>query len=290
MIIFDNVRKSYKGDFWKPAFPAVQNLSFKVNSGSITGFLGANGSGKTTSLKMMLGITSIDEGSIAFEGLGTGKREIMSKIGYMPERPYFYPELSGLEFAAHMASLYGMARAQASENIQKWAAKLDLQQALGRKVRSYSKGMLQRLGLISALVNSPKLLVLDEPVSGMDPGGRSDMKEILLHLNQTEGITIFFSTHILSDVEEICDDIIVLKKGKLEYAGGLDAFMDVHSTGTYVLSYAHNGPMTTVTVQESELNDKIAEVLASKGRVLGVAKKTKSLEKIIYGSDAHESI
>lgn len=225
MITFSSVNKSFQEDFWKKPKKVLKNLSFEIKPGSLCGFLGANGAGKTTSLKATLGFIKIDSGEIAFhQDLGRSFKEVRSQIGYFPEGPYFYPYMTGREFCSYLGKLQGIKEEELKRQIAKWSPRLNIDYALEKKIRAYSKGMLQRLGFLSSLLHDPQLIILDEPLSGLDPIGRKEFKDSLVSLNK-EGKTIFFSSHIVSDVEEICDDLIVIKEGELFYSGSTDQIL-----------------------------------------------------------------
>ncbi len=240
MIEFINVTKGFKEDFWKVKKVVLNDLSFKVNEGSICGFLGANGAGKTTSIKSMLGFISIDSGQIKFaDKMGSTFDKVKSQIGYFPEHPYFYPFMTGLEFCSYLGKLQGVSNLQVKENIHNWSKKLKIDFALDKKIRNYSKGMLQRLGFVSALIHNPKLIILDEPLSGLDPLGRKDFKEIMLELNKM-GVTVFFSSHIVSDVEEVCDSLVVIKDGQKHYEGKTQDLLNESLGQEYEVSFKTN--------------------------------------------------
>lgn len=219
MIIFDEVKKSFKEDFWKKKKTVIENLSFSVEPGSLCGFLGANGAGKTTSIKSLLGFINIDSGDIRFhDSLKSGVNDVREVIGYFPEGPYFYPFMTGREFCLYLGKLQNVKRVRINEQIKYWSERLSIDFALDQKIRGYSKGMLQRLGFLTSLLHEPKLVVLDEPLSGLDPLGRKEFKDILIDLNK-KGVTCFFSSHIVADVQEICDSLVVIQKGNLFYEG-----------------------------------------------------------------------
>lgn len=225
MFEISGVSKSFQIDFWKKDFIALSGVSFSVEKSDIVGFLGANGAGKTTLLKILLGFVSPSAGSVSFSEELTKNGTPFEKIGYMPERPYYYTNLTGQEFLEFCGKLSGLNKSELCSQIKYWSERLKIAYALDRKIQSYSKGMLQRLGFASTLLHRPKLLVLDEPLSGLDPIGRRDFKKILLELNQ-EGITIFFSSHIVSDIEEICKSVVVLEAGKMVYSGNIKRLLD----------------------------------------------------------------
>lgn len=219
MIEFCKVNKSFRGDFWKKKKEVLKNLSFKVEPGSLCGFLGANGAGKTTSIKGLLGFISFDSGAVNFDSsMGEDSNSIKSNIGYFPERPYFYPGMSGNDFCFYMGGLQGLSGDDLKSQIHIWSERLNIAHALDQKIRSYSKGMLQRLGFVTCLIHRPRFVVLDEPLSGLDPLGRKEFKDILRELNN-DGVTIFFSSHIVADVEEISDSLVVIKDGTTFFSG-----------------------------------------------------------------------
>lgn len=230
MIEFQNIKKTFRDDFWSEEKTVLNELTFNIKKGSLTGFLGANGAGKTTLLKILFKFINQDSGNISYsKELGNNWTEIRKKIGYFPERPYFYPDLTGLEFISFMSEL-GDKKLGVEKRIKDLSEKLLIDHALNNKTKTYSKGMLQRLGFLTAILSEPRFLVLDEPLSGLDPVGRMFFKELMLELHQ-KGTTIFFSSHIVSDVEEICDNLIVIQKGNLLYEGSLEKLIDENQTG-----------------------------------------------------------
>lgn len=236
MIKFYNVEKKYQTDFWAKSFKALDELSFRIEKGALVGFLGANGAGKTTSIKILLKFIKANRGEVIYSTeLGKNMKEIFSRIGYIPERPYFYPHLSGYEFLNLMGSLNDIPSSVVRQRIKEWGERFEITFALDRQIRSYSKGMLQRLGFVAALIHDPRLLILDEPLSGLDPMGRRDLKQALIELHKN-GKTVFFSSHIVADVEEICNKVVFLEKGKLVYDGSIDQLisrnMNPHFTFT----------------------------------------------------------
>ena len=189
------------------------------------GFLGANGAGKTTTLRVIMGFTKIDGGEVLFgPELGKKRSEVLRNIGFLPERPYFYPDLTGRSFLTFMGGLCEMRPCEILPAISEWAPRFKIDFALDRKIKTYSKGMLQRIGFCSVLLHNPKLIILDEPLSGLDPVGRKELKDAIIELNK-QGKTIFFSSHIIPDVEEICEKVIFIEQGKLLYEGSIDQLM-----------------------------------------------------------------
>lgn len=258
MFNFENVSKEFQTDFWAKPFLAFKEVSFNVKPGNIVGFLGANGAGKTTGIKMLLNFIKPTSGSIGFDKImGSTQREIYRNIGYLPERPYFYPDLNGEEFLKYIGKLNDLKDLEIKQSVDKWAKLLKIDSALDRKLRFYSKGMLQRLGFVSALIHEPKLLILDEPLSGLDPLGRKEFKEIMSSLGKEEK-TVFFSSHILNDVEEVSEDVVILESGSLIYSGNIDELISKKSTDDYEILIRGN---------EDSLKSHFPEALLSRGTV-----------------------
>lgn len=225
MINFENVTKIFKTDLFNQPFTALDNVSFQVPEGSMVGFLGANGAGKTTSLKIIMDFIRPTSGEVKFsKNLGDNQLEVFKNIGFLPERPYFYPNLKGEEFLYFMGELSEVPKTEIKEAIAKWAPRFRIDHALNREIKTYSKGMLQRIGFLATIIHQPKLIILDEPLSGLDPIGRKELKDVIVEVHK-EGRTVFFSSHIVPDVEEICDRVIFLKDGKLVYDGSVNSLM-----------------------------------------------------------------
>ena len=225
MLTLKGITKTFRLDFWKSSSSVLQNLSFTLEQGKIVGFLGGNGAGKTTALRIIMGFTKADKGEVLFDPvLGTKRSEILRNIGFLPERPYFYPDLTGRSFLTFMGGLSEMRPDEIPPAISEWAPRFKIDFALDRKIKTYSKGMLQRIGFCSVLLHNPKLIILDEPLSGLDPLGRKDLKDAILEVNK-QGKTVFFSSHIIPDVEEICEKVIFIEQGKLLYEGSIDQLM-----------------------------------------------------------------
>ena len=209
-IIISNLSKSYGTENKK--VHVVKNLSLTIPKGTVFGFIGPNGAGKTSTIKMLVGLSRPSSGTINIQGGTPSDRHIQQKMGFMPESPLFYQYLSGEEFLDLIATIFKIHHKQA--RIQQTLHEVNLSHAKDKKIRTYSKGMLQRLGLAQAIINDPEILFLDEPLDGLDPLGRAEVKKIILAL-KAQGRTIFINTHILGDVAEVCDMVGVLDQGEL---------------------------------------------------------------------------
>ncbi len=213
-IDINGLTKSFSNG-WLGKKQVIRDLTFQIRDKEIFGYLGGNGAGKTTTFKLMLGLIRPDKGDISFWGTSATDRFSRAMIGYLPEQPYFYAYLTGAEALDFYASLYGMTRTERKKRVGDLLDLVGLSHAGGTQLRKFSRGMLQRIGIAQALINDPKLLILDEPMSGLDPMGRKAMRDILLACRD-QGKTIIFSSHIISDVEMICDRAGILANGELK--------------------------------------------------------------------------
>ncbi|MFA5917487.1 MAG: ABC transporter ATP-binding protein [Candidatus Gracilibacteria bacterium] len=192
----------------------LSEVSFEVEKGDIYGFLGPNGAGKTTTMKCILGLIEPEEGEIKIFGENGLSIKSKEKIGFMPENTYLYRHLTGAEFLRFNGKFFDIESKELEKKIEHLLKKVGLEKAGNKRLSDYSKGMLQRIGLAQSIINDPKLLFLDEPMSGLDPIGRKMVKDLLLELKD-DGTTIFFNTHILADAESMCNKISIIHKGKI---------------------------------------------------------------------------
>ncbi len=217
-----NLKKTFKTDFYKRPQLVLKNINFSIDQGQFVGFIGPNGAGKTTTIKCLLEFIFPDSGEILFFG-EKFKLEHRQRIGFLPERPFFHEFLSGLEFLKLHWQLAGKDSADFLIHAENVLEQVKLAHAKNKKLKEYSKGMLQRIGIAQAIMMQPEFLILDEPMSGLDPDGRILIKEILRNLKQKK-MTVLMSSHLLEDLDELCDQLIIVHSGQVEYAGALATF------------------------------------------------------------------
>lgn len=232
VVLTSELRKVYRTGFWmNQKVVSLKSCSLKVYKGETFGLLGPNGAGKTTLLKLLLGVIRPTAGRGLLLGRPLGDRTVKERIGYLPENAYLYDYLTGWEFLQLAAGLFQIPKSVQRQRIPELVELVGLSPTDARKkpLRRYSKGMLQRVGMAQALINDPELVFLDEPMSGLDPVGRYQMREIILSL-KAAGKTIFFNSHILSEVEKICDRVAILSQGQLICSGSLNQLLGTKST------------------------------------------------------------
>ena len=213
--------KTYSVGFWrKRPRVALKPLQLQVEEGEIFGFLGPNGAGKTTTLKLLMGLVFPTSGTAKILGRAIGDRQVKAQVGFLPEQPYFYDYLTARELLEYYALLSGVDGKARSAKVQRILHRVGLSDAANLQLRKFSKGMLQRAGIAQAIVHEPKVLFFDEPMSGLDPVGRREVRDLMDELRQ-EGRTVFFSTHILSDAETLCDRVAIIHQGELKGVGAV---------------------------------------------------------------------
>jgi ABC-2 type transport system ATP-binding protein len=220
----DEVVKDFRPGFGLRRKRVLHGISFQVREREIFGFIGPNGAGKTTTLKVLMGLIRATSGSASILGHGVDETAFRRQIGFLPENPYFYDYLTGDEILHFYAKLSGVPRLRRAARVAELLELVGLSRATHARLRSYSKGMLQRIGIAQALVHDPNVVFLDEPMSGLDPVGRKDVRDLILRL-RAEGKTIFMNTHILSDVEMLCDRVAIIANGRIRYQGAIDEFL-----------------------------------------------------------------
>jgi len=272
----------------------LEEVSFDVPERSIFGFLGPNGAGKTTLIHLIVGIRQPTGGSISWKGVPVTNPDVKDSIGYLPERPYFYDHLTGLEVLEYFGALSGLSRKQVRDRADHVLKKVNMLRARDLTLNKFSKGMLQRIGIAQAILHEPELLILDEPMSGLDPAGRKEMRELILELSG-EGRTVFFSSHVIPDIEAICDRVAIVKKGRLEDTGLIAKFLQMGVRGYEIL--VQSGTPVSLTkvsgINESHTSGEIqrlktdglvplekilSQLIESKAQVLSVIPIKNSLE------------
>jgi ABC-2 type transport system ATP-binding protein len=230
----DDLAKTFRLGFFRKRVDAVRGVSFSVHRGEIFGFLGPNGAGKTTTLKMLMGLIFPSRGRAEILGRPVPDRHAKRRIGYLPETPYFYEYLTPEEFLDFTGALCDLPPAVRRKRADALLARVGLDHARGRPLRKFSKGMLQRIGIAQALMGDPDVVVLDEPMTGLDPLGRKDIRDLILELGRA-GKTVMFSTHILPDVEMTCDRVAIVAGGRLRSVGTLASLLSPRVLSTEVV-------------------------------------------------------
>ena len=220
-----DLTKDYAVGFWRPRpYRALDHLTLEVESGEVFGFLGPNGAGKTTTLKLLMQLVYPTSGRAELLGKPIGDPTAKRKIGYLPENPYFYDHLTAEELLRYFAGLFGYSTADCRARASRLLDEVGIGAERRLQLRKFSKGMLQRVGIAQALINDPELVIFDEPMSGLDPLGRRDVRALILSLRD-RGCTVFFSSHVLSDAEALCSRVAILAKGRLVTAGRLNEML-----------------------------------------------------------------
>jgi len=216
-----DLEKTYRIGFWRSRRKlALRPLRLTIEQGEVFGFLGPNGAGKTTTLKLLMGLVPPSGGTARILGMDIDDPRVRAQIGFLPEQPYFYDHLTARELLTYYAQLSGVPAKERSARVTAMLERVGLAESAGVQLRKYSKGMLQRVGLAQAILHDPKVVFLDEPMSGLDPMGRREVREMIQQL-RSEGKTVFFSTHILSDAEALCDRVAVIHGGELQGVGAV---------------------------------------------------------------------
>jgi len=269
----DQLKKTFVKPFTGKKVEAVRSVSFEVRRGDIFGFLGPNGAGKTTTIKMLTGLISPTSGTATILGDVVPSPDAMGKVGFLPENPYVYPYLTPREFVSLCGRLNGMSGKHLATEVERVIERVAITYAIDRPVQNLSKGMLQRTGLAAALVHSPELLILDEPMSGLDPVGRKEVRDLIVE-EANAGRTVFFSSHILSDVELLCDHVCILRKGEVVAKGSMDELLGGET---------RRSEITLLDVPEAAVADLSA--LAAASQRIG-----KSLVLDVQGDDAVKGV
>ena len=269
IIRIEGLRKTYRLGFaWTKIAQALHGLDLTVHAGEVLGFLGPNGAGKTTTLKILMGLMRPSAGKVEVFGHPAGEPAANRQIGFLPENPYFYGYLTGPEFMDLCGRLHGLDRSTRRARTESLLARVGLEGQEGKALRKYSKGMLQRVGLAQALIGEPKLVVLDEPQTGLDPLGRKEVRDIIRELGQ-EGRTVVFSSHILGDVEMVCDRVALLIGGRLQALGPLSELLQAKAVSTTIILEGGTPPFTVPDELEPEVESIATESQTARVRIRG---------------------
>ena len=304
IIEITNLSKDYETGFLKKKkVRALDDLSLTVSNGQIFGFLGGNGAGKTTTIKILMSLLFPTSGSARILGADIADFRMHQKIGYCPENPYFYDYLTASELMNYFGELFGFDANRRQKRTADLLKRVGLDERdWNKQLRKFSKGMLQRVGLAQALINEPEIVFLDEPMSGLDPIGRREVRELIEDLRKS-GTTVFMSTHILSDVEALCDEVAILRRGRLAATGNLDELLSTHSgeqsyevilKGVSVDAILAGFPSARVSAtaggakvelsDESEIDKVLAHARSAGGHLVSVQAVKQSLEELFVES------
>lgn len=292
----ENLSKYFRSPFALKQIPALIDLDLQIEPGEVFGYVGPNGAGKTTTFKLLLGFIRPSRGTCLLWGADPGGIAVKSKVGFLPESPYFYAYLNVKEYLVFCGRLFGLPPQKLQRTIDALLDQVGLSAQKNKLIKHLSKGMLQRLGLAQALINDPELLILDEPMSGLDPLGRKEVRDMLLRLKR-QGKTIIFSTHILADVETVCDRVGILINGRLKDCGPLetllspkiksveicvkglpeDALRTVEAQGVPLIK---KGTETVLTVREEEAARLLSHLMTRGGTLVSFFPRKETLEDI----------
>lgn len=294
MLTVEDLIKDYSTGFLGKKTRVLKGVTFSVNEGEIFGFVGPNGAGKTTTFKSILGFVTPTSGNITIFGKDSNDVSLKSKLGYLPESPYFYDYLTGEELLQYMGRLHGLANQIIKERAENLLDKVGLSHAKKLQLRKYSKGMLQRIGIAQSLINDPEFLILDEPMSGLDPLGRREIRDLILE-QKDAGKTILLSSHILADIESLCDRVGVILEGtvvstgiladllkeiKTDYEMLLDCDMDVliEAVDSAKVKMEGRAGFIVLRFDESEKNNVLEKILQIDAEIVSLYPVRKSLE------------
>jgi ABC-2 type transport system ATP-binding protein len=294
VLSIENIHKSFSVGFIPQTKEILQGISFSVAEGEIFGYLGPNGAGKTTTLKCILGLIFPDKGTIELFGRPHLDPRAKERLGFLPENPYFYDYLTAREFLEFYGQLFGIKRRERKARIAALLELVGMEKAAGLQLRKFSRGMLQRIGLAQALINEPSLVLLDEPLGGLDPLGRKEIRDVIIHLRE-EGKTVFLSSHILQDIEMICDRVAIIVGGRIMSQGRLAdlisekiLFTEVTVSGVEEKELAGLGESLTAQAgrtllkvfEEDKVQDILELVQKRHGRIHSLIPRTQTLEDL----------
>lgn len=277
-ISIQNLSKEFNVPFRREPVRAVRNLSIEVPAGEVYGLLGPNGSGKSTTMKILLGLVTPTSGSSSIFGIHSTLVESRENVGFLPENPYFYKYLTGLETLLFFGKLCGLSGQSLKDKAQHLLSTVGLADAADRRLSGYSKGMLQRIGLAQALIGDPHLLVLDEPTAGVDPAGSHDIRDLILQF-KSQGITVLLCSHLLNQVQEICDRIGIMNQGTLVAEGRIEDLLGNPNQTELVLENA--SPQALQSISQS--------AVAAGARIVDERKPSADLERYFLKITANKT-
>ena len=297
----ENVDQIYRTGFWLRPSQVLHGVSLEVPRKTVFGFLGANGAGKTTLIQLIVGLRRPTAGRVTIDGLDAHTPQARARIGYLPERPYFYDHLTGQQFLHYFGALSGMKRAEVEKKMPEVLDTVGMGHARKLELKRYSKGMLQRIGIAQAILHDPEFLILDEPMSGLDPLGRKEIRELIIALAR-QGKTVFFSSHVIPDVEAVCDQVALIQKGRLIGRGKIDALVPAQASRTEIrfsdigipefaglagLESARetgDGSFSAILDGSTDVNSVLAGLLQLRAKIQAVIPQRPSLEDLFEES------
>ncbi len=265
LVAIESVHYAVKVGFWMNRKTILNRITFGIDEGSVTGFLGPNGAGKTSLIQLMVGVRRPSSGSIRIGGHPAQSREARAQVGFLPERPYFPGFLTARQILNQYGQMSGLTAAELKSKIPAVLERVGVAQAIDQELRTYSKGMLQRLGVAQAILHEPKLLILDEPMSGLDPVGRYEMRA-LIQQEARQGRTIFFSSHVVPDVEAICDRLVLIQRGAMVRAGSTAEIIE-EGQGGFEIWFKNPVTLEQLRIkQPAALDGEVLEISIHAGR------------------------
>ncbi len=289
----DNLCKSFRSNITRRRIPVLNSVTFSMQAGEIFGFLGPNGAGKTTTMKCIIGLLNKDSGAVTIFDQPSERLASRQRLGYLPENPYFYEYLTGREFLRFSAQLCSVPAREIDQRIDSLLQRVGMTGRSDIKMRKYSKGMTQRIGLAHALIHNPDLVILDEPFSGLDPIGRKELRDIIIEL-RAEGKTVFFSSHIIQDMELICDRVAIMLNGSIRKTGALTELLS-DTIKSVELVYRHPQPNLIpgipktaqqtkegflIQIEEAQKQQIIERLVTNNAEIVSVVPQKKNLEDL----------
>jgi ABC-2 type transport system ATP-binding protein len=301
VVNIENIVKDFRPGFGLRVKRVLHGISFDVHEGEIFGFVGPNGAGKTTTLKILMGLIRATAGRASILGHDVGETEFRKHVGFLPENPYFYDFLSGREILDFYARLSGVRARHRADRVNTLLAWVGLSHAADARLRTYSKGMLQRVGIAQALVHDPSVIFLDEPMSGLDPIGRVEIRDLILRL-RADGKTVFMNTHILHDVEMVCDRVAIIVEGRIHYQGRIEDFLAGDERASEVVlsgldpetagvlegelgaELRGHGDRIVLRLKEKDVSEVVNRAVSAGAQVVSVMPQRASLEGIFLSA------